>query len=266
LWEGVTAERKVSPAYGERLLDFRIAAKSMMTELGYKAVAAEAHTRTDINNFMKTTFGGGGNALGTGLAFGPSANGFVNGTLFRDVPDLAQYLDAIDKGLLPFQCAETLDLATAQRRAVLMGIQRLSVPRAAMDARSSRRKIAARWVADGLAEETPESYELTEWGAVWFNQMQLEVMPLGQRLVMSRMLGSATEQLNALSKDDGQMNGLAREFAAAVRNGDGVMGSLRMTAYKSYLQLKRLPLIDDRAFNFAGKMEIEGNRPTKSDA
>lgn len=255
MWDGVTGGRKVSPTYGGRLLDFRLAAKQTMNELGFKAVAAEAHVRTDINNFMKTTFGGGGNGLGTSLAFGPSGNGFLNGTLFRDVPDLAQYLDAIHRGMLPFQCAHTLDLPTAQRRAALMGIQRLNVPRAAIDVSSSRRRIVDRWIEKGLAVEGKESYDITEWGAVWFNQMQLEMMPLAQRLKMSRMLGSAKDQLDALSQEPDEMNGLAKEFAMAVRNGDGVMGSLRMTAYKAYLQVKRLPVLDHGAFNFAGKMD-----------
>jgi coproporphyrinogen III oxidase-like Fe-S oxidoreductase len=263
LWEGVTGGRKASPTYGARLLDFRVAAKHAMSELGFKAVAAEAHVRTDINNFMKTTFGGGGNALGTALAFGPSANGFLNGTYFRDVPDLEQYLDAIDRGLLPFQCSTKIDLATAQRRAALMGIQRLTIPRAAIDTNSSRRKIVGRWLEQGLADEKDESYDLTEWGAVWFNQMQLEMMPLGQRLKMSRMLGSAKEQLRTLSNSPEESNGLSREFAQAVRNGDGVMGSLRMAAYKTYLQVKRLPLLDHNAFNFAGKIE---KNPPKTDA
>lgn len=262
LWEGVMGGRKASPTYGGRLVDFRVAAKQTLDELGFKAVACEAHVRHDINNFMKTTFGGGGNALGTSLAFGPSGNGFLNGTLFRDVPDLAQYLDAIDRGMLPFQCAATLDLATAQRRAVLMGIQRMTIPRMAMDAVSSRR-VVDRWLEQGLITETKDSYDLTEWGAIWFNQMQLEIMPVGQRLKMSRMLGSAKEQLRAFSQDAEEMNGLSAEFAQAVKNGDGVMGSLRLTAYKAYLQVKRLPLLDHGALNWAGKLE---SNPPKSDA
>jgi hypothetical protein len=47
-----------------------------------------------------------------------------------------------------------------------------------------------------------------------------------------------------------------------VRNGDGVMGSLRLTAYKTYLQLKRLPLLEHGALNWAGKLE---SAPAKRD-
>jgi anaerobilin synthase len=260
-YEGVMDQRKECPTYGSRLLDFRVTAKRMMKEMGFRPVATEAYVRSDINNFMKSTFGGGGNALSTSLAFGPSAFGFVNGTLHRDVSDLAEYLKLVDQGLLPFQCSETLDLATAQRRAMLMGIQRLSVPRLVIETRRSWRKLAARWVKQGLAVESADSFDLTDWGAVWFNQMQMEVVPLRQQLAMSKMLGSATDQIKAFADDGGRGNGMMREFARALRDGDGLSGDVRMAAYKGYLQLKRLPLFQDHAFNFAGKVSEPAERP-----
>ncbi len=255
MFDGVARERRVEgPSWGTRLLQFRTAAKLIMRELGFRPVATEAYVRTDINNFMKSTFGGGGNALSTSLAFGPSAFGFVNGTLHRDIPDLAEYLALVDRNILPFQCRETLDFDTALRRAMLMGIQRLTIPRIIVEQKSAWQKLVARWVRLGLVEEKRDSYDLTDWGAVWFNQMQLEIVPLLERLGMSSMLGTAADQLRALSQEDCGRNDLMHEFELAVRNGDGFSGDVRMAAYKSYLRLKRFPIFQDDAYNFAGRV------------
>lgn len=264
MFDGVLRQEKEGPSYGARLVEFRTTAKHLLRELGFHPVATEAYVRSDINNFMKSTFGGGGNALSTSLAFGPSAFGFVNGTLHRDVPDLGEYISLVERGMFPFQCSETLDLETAQRRALLMGIQRLHVPRIVVEQKRAWQKLAARWRDLGLVEERPDSYDLTDWGAVWFNQMQLEVVPLLQRLGMSNMLGTASEQLRTLSRQGEGRDALMHEFELAVRNGDGVGGGLRMAAYKSYLQLKRLPIVRDDAYNFAGR--VREPRPEKSNA
>lgn len=256
MFDSVVREgRNEGPSYGTRLVEYRAEAKRLMRELGFRPVATEAYVRTDINNFMKSTFGGGGNALSTSLAFGPSAFGFVNGTLYRDVPDFAQYLSMVDRGLLPFQCSETLDLDTSLRRAMLMGIQRLNIPRIVVEQKHAWRKLAVRWSRLGLVRETPDSYDLTDWGAVWFNQMQLEVVPLAERLRMSSMLGTASDQLKALARPAGEQDELAREFTLAVRNGNGFGGGARMTAYKGLLQLRRLRVLEDQAYNFAGRVE-----------
>jgi hypothetical protein len=241
------------PAYGQRLVEFRLATKQVMGQHGFKPVATEAYVRGERNNFMKSTFGGGGNALCTSLAFGPSAFGFINGTLHRDTPDLAQYVDTIDRGFLPFQCIETLDIDRALRRALLMGIQRLTIPRLVVEQRTSSRRLIDRWLKRGLVTERPESYDVTDWGAVWFNQMQLEALPLVERIQMASMLGTASDQLRALAQPDGTKDGLTREFERAVR-ANSVTGGARLAGYKAFLQLKRLPLFADVAYNFAGRV------------
>jgi oxygen-independent coproporphyrinogen-3 oxidase len=254
LYESARLGEKAEPVYGMRLVEFRLATKRIMRQLGYHAVATEAYVRNESNNFMKSTFGGGGNALGTSLAFGPSAFGFVNGTLHRDIPDLAEYIRLVQSGLLPFQCRQTLDRRAAQTRALLMGIQRLTIPREVIQAHYSWRRLVTRWIELGLAEEHPDAYQLTEWGAVWFNQMQLEVVPIRQRLGMANFLGSAEDQLKILSSDKASNNGLMGSFSLALRNGTGVLGDLRMAGYKGYLQLKRFIDIHDRAYDFSGEV------------
>ena len=261
MYDGVLAQHIQDPADSDRRIAFRLAAKRLMREMGFRPVATEAYVRTDTNNFMKSTFGGGGNAQSTSLAFGPSAFGFVNGTLHRDVPDLHEYLRLVDRGYFPFQCRQTLDLKTARRRAVLMGIQRLTVPRVIMDTTGSWRRVAARWVDLGLVEARPDSYDLTEWGAVWFNLMQLDLVPLRERLAMANMMGSPSQQLVRLSSAAQGTDVSMLEFTRTIRGRLGLEGRVRLAAYKNYLRLRRV--VDDRAFNFAGAVDDRRAKPER---
>lgn len=261
MYDGVLSQHIDDPADSDRRLAFRVAAKRLMKEMGFRPVATEAYVRTDTNKFMQSTFGGGGNAQATSLAFGPSAFGFINGTLHRDVPDLHEYLRLIDRGYFPFQCRQTLDLPTARRRAVLMGIQRLTVPRVIMDAHAPWRRLADRWVEHGLVVARPESYDLTDWGATWFNLMQLEVVPMRERLGMAGMMGAPSQQLARLAGAATGGDVMMREFTRTVSGRPGLEGRLRLAAYKNYLRLRRL--VDDRACNFAGAVDGPGTKPER---
>ena len=250
LYRDVSAGKKRPPGYGEDLLRFRKLSTELLTAAGFKQRTGEVFIRGKRDGFIDTVMGGGGNGLNTLLALGPSAIGHVGGTSYRNVGDLDRYERAIDEGRIPVTNAIRLDGATAKRRAVLYALQRFFV-----DARLARgfERYFRGWQKMGLVRETLEGYHLTELGALWYNQLQFDFLPMTEKLRLLPLLGSLGDQEAALARSDDDP--VAAEIKEMVRGSRGLVGELRLLGYRTLLKAARLPLpvVDGRAVGWGGR-------------
>jgi coproporphyrinogen III oxidase-like Fe-S oxidoreductase len=252
LFDNVVAGRRQAPRYGEALLEMRRHGNSRLVGSGFHQISGEAYVRTDPDVFMQTTFGGGGNTLNTALGFGPSAIGFVAGTLYQNVADLDAYLAAIEAGLVPARASQRIDLTTARRRAVLMGLQRLKVPRAVLGAHEL--DAFHRWAAQGLVEPHDDAFHLTAEGALWYNQMQMDLIPMSEQYALIGLLGTARDQATLLAKAPTDETDPTEQLLAMIGGNGGMWGAMRVWGYKSLVRLKRLGVFNDRAIGFGGPL------------
>jgi hypothetical protein len=257
LFDNISAGRREQPRYGESLLEMRRLTKTRLLDSGFRQISGEAYVRSDRDVFMQTTFGGGGNALNTALGFGPSAIGFLNGTLYQNVADLDLYLESIESGHVPIRAAERINVATARRRAIMLGLQRLNIPRAVL--RNREEKIFAGWAEQGLVELQGDVFRCTREGSLWYNQMQLALLTLSEQRRLIGLLGTPRQQAAALGKLKRLPTDATEQLLALIRNDGGVAGWLRVWGYKNLVRIKILPLFDDRAVGFGGPLSRTGN-------
>lgn len=258
LFENVAAGQRESPRYGEALLEMRRHGKDRLVSSGFRQISGEAYVRSDRDVFMQTTFGGGGNALNTSLGFGPSAIGFLEGTLYQNFADLDMYLNSIEADQVPVQAAERISVATARRRAIMFGFQRLNVPRVLLRTREER--IFARWMQRGLLDLRDDTYYCTAEGSLWYNQMQIALLTLSEQSKLTGLLGTPRQQAAALSERQKDLTNPTAQLLALIRNGGGAWGEMRLWGYKSLLRLKALPWLDDRAMGFGGPLPRHDER------
>jgi len=163
LYDLVKAERRTAPSYGSEMLRKRMLANSFLSAAGYKQITGEVFVRRDRDLFVQSSFGGGGNALNTVLALGPSAFGFINGSVYHNICDIHVYMKSVDSGLLPLNTADSLTLKSAQRRAMLFAILQLRVPGFLLDDGRYGRVIR-KWQRLGLVTPTASGYEASALG------------------------------------------------------------------------------------------------------
>lgn len=252
LFDNVAAGRRPAPRYGDDLLEIRRHGKERLIRSGFRQISGEAYVRSDPDVFMQTTFGGGGNALNTALGFGPSAIGVLEGTLYQNIADLEAYLTAIERGRVPVRGAERFSVGTARRRAIMLGIQRLNIPRQLL--RPHEERLFSSWAGAGLAELHDDVFHITREGSLWYNQMQLSLLPLSEQRRLIGLLGTSGQQARALSNLTAEATDPTAQLVAFIRKDRCVSGSLRMWGYKGLLRTKRLPMADDRAVGFGGPL------------
>lgn len=245
----VTSKQRAEPRYGKSMLMMRDLVASLFRRAGYHAVTGEVFSRNDRDLFTKTSFGGGGNALNTVLALGPSAFGNVNGSIYQNVCDLEQYVEQAGRGLLPVHTATRLDLSTAQRRARLLSLLRLEVPNGIFTGQADRRRIE-RWREWGLLDAVEDGYRLSARGLLWYNHMQMELLPLQYLIKAAGSMFGAVEnqkQSDVASGIDTQAHEITEMFKSH--------GQLGLLAYKGFMAARRLPFMDSRAVGFTGVVD-----------
>jgi coproporphyrinogen III oxidase-like Fe-S oxidoreductase len=248
----VSTGQRGGPEYGGHLLQLRQFTNSVFREQGWKQVTGEVFVRQERDLFVHTSFGGGGNGLNSLLALGPSSFGHLNGTVYQNVCDLDQYEEAVSRRHFPVGTAQTMDLATARRRALLLSLLRMEVPEFLIQT-PWERYLEYRWKQHGLIERTPGGYRLSERGALWYNHMQMDTLPLTEMMKLLRMFGSIQEQEKALS--GGELDSQSRELLSFVR---GSMGPTAVLGYKALLKIQQLPFFDQRAIGFTGPVQVQG--------
>ena len=219
------------PRYGRHLLNQRRLGKALLEANGYRQVAGEMFKRTgDRGLFSHSFYGSRGNATHCILPLGPSAFGHLDGTVYRNVANLHGYIDLVSKDVLPVAQALTMSSEQARRRALLLAVAHLEIPRVLIAMRRERDAIA-RWLARGLVTETEGGWRLTPEGTLWYNQMQIELLPISDFFRNVRLLGSVEEQALLLSGN----TPLGREILALMRSYGGVPSWMLALVYRGYL-------------------------------
>jgi coproporphyrinogen III oxidase-like Fe-S oxidoreductase len=237
LHRSIASGEKTQPRYGAQMLRMRQLATDQLGAAGYRHTGGEVFSRSDRDRFSDSFYGGHGNAMHAVLALGPSGIGHLAGTAYRNRCDLTGWQEALDRGRLPVGSATVMDRKMGRRKAVLFGLAGLHL-RAELVETAQERRLVERWQGQGLLERSPEGYRLTREGGLWFNLMQLSMLPLADLAVMMKMVGSYTEQ-------DRMVNGgtpLGDELMALAGSSGGVLGKLTALGYQTSLSLmKHLP-------------------------
>jgi oxygen-independent coproporphyrinogen-3 oxidase len=242
-----------APHYGQDLLEKRHGVYQFMQANGFQSLTGEVFVREERDLFTQASFGGAPHAQNTLLALGPSGFGQLNGTSYQNIPSLSRYCEIVEAGKLPIHTAQTLDLPTARRRAWLMAVLRLFIP-SSLVATSSEQQWIQKWLNAGLVERAVGGYGLTSLGRLWYNHMQMDLLPMLEQVKLLRMFSGFREQHQATRKPDEDLKSHERELLAMIRS-RGTFSDLRMWAYKAYLRLRLLPLLDNRAIGFTGVVE-----------
>ncbi len=237
-----------SPAMGEELLAMRRFVNKVLPENGYHQVTAEAFARTDRDLFAETSFGGGGE-LNTILALGPSAFGVLEGTQYHNVCDLKKYTTLLSEDRFPVHRAKALTHEASQMRRFMLSLVRLQLPEDLVASYGPARSAVRRWLKAGLVQAATGGYELTKTGKLWYNHMQMEVLPSKDRAQSLRMFGSIEEQRFLLQPNADNLRSHERELWLQMRS----EGRWKFWLYRMYHALHRImPFLDRGAIGFTG--------------
>jgi coproporphyrinogen III oxidase-like Fe-S oxidoreductase len=251
LYRRILDERRPAPRYGEHLVRLRRATARTLTARGFRGVTGDAYLRGADEVCVPTALGGGGNGLNTILGLGPSSWGLIQGTAYRNVPDLDRYHQMLGAERFPVDRAMRLDEQIARLRAQILGIALLGVPTALVRESQGERSFR-RWQGFGLIRETGDHWRVTDEGRLWCNQMQLELLPMLDRLKLVRMLGSPRDQETFFQRDGGGLAAIGDEISRFVKAPGGAVGEAQWLGYRGYLKLLKAPIFDSRAVGWNG--------------
>lgn len=236
------------PRYGTALLEQRILGRELLTGAGYKQVAGEMFKRTDPGRFSRSFYAGHGNGAHTVLPLGPSSIGHLDGTAYRNLSNLQKYQHCVQEGRLPISSSVQLTAEQARRRALLLAVAHLEIPEALVGTRQER-KCLRRWERTGLVVAEAGKWRVTEMGTLWYNQMQIELLPVRDFLFNASLLGSLAEQEQLIRED----NPLGREMLAMASSYGVLPPPVMRWTYKTYLRLaNRLPAAWTRGMGWLG--------------
>ena len=243
----VSTGRRAEPGYGAEMLATRELVTEIFDQHGYHPITGEVFSKSDRDLFTTTSFGGGGNCLNTVLALGPSGFGNVAGSVYQNVCDLKRYASDLSEGLFPVQNASHLTLSVAKRRAKILSLLRLHVPDNLFSGWQDRRR-TQRWKTMGLLDRASDGYKLSRRGVLWYNHMQMELLPISSLVkAAGTMFGSVEADKLLEPVENTQSYELARLFS-----GYGTAGTL---AFKAFMAARKLKLIDQRTIGFTGAVE-----------
>jgi oxygen-independent coproporphyrinogen-3 oxidase len=248
LYKKVLQGSSPQPRYGQTLLEQRRLARDVLESAGYRQVAAEMFKKNDRGWFSRSFYGAGGNGMHTVLPLGPSAIGFLDGTVYRNVCELAEYQRIVAQGLLPISAALKMNRQDVRHRALLLGVAQLFVAFPLVESIGERRSFQ-RWESQGLVERTETGWRVTSEGTLWYNQMQFELMPIKDCLSNLRLIGSLEDQYALLRNG----SPLGDELMGMARNYGGV-GTLALLGYRFFLRYaRRLPSRWSDAVSWLGR-------------
>lgn len=242
--------KRRAPEYGASMLAMRAFVNSTLEASGFRQVTGEVFSRSDRDLFVDTSYGGGGNCLNTLLALGPSGFGILGGAVYHNVADLNLYVSQVKDGLYPIRAGVPLTAEDARRRAWAFSLMKLHVPEFLIETSADRKRVQ-RWESLGLCQRSESGYQLTSRGRLWYNHMQMEVLPLREQLQASRMFGSSTQQSQLFDRSTKE-NSLEYELLQTISSGTGVLGGLRKQAYRMLLALRRARRDKESAIDFTG--------------
>jgi coproporphyrinogen III oxidase-like Fe-S oxidoreductase len=189
LYQKILLGKSAQPRYGAALVSERRMSRQLLEDAGYRQVGGGMYSKHD-RSFYSQSFYDGHAAT---LALGPSSIGRIGDTTYRNAGNLDEYAKRIGAGRFPVTSAMRMTRNQVRRRALLLAIGHFEIPRELV-ATSRERRCFARWRKHGLVEPTADGWRLTGEGHVWYNQMQMELLPVLDFLHNLRLLGSVEEQ------------------------------------------------------------------------
>lgn len=251
----VTLGKRKEPNYGNMLIEMRNYINDTLLENGFKQITGEVFVRSEENRFIENSFGSNGSRLNTILALGPSAFGLINGNIYQNVCKYNDYIYNLENGLFPIIRGEKITLKKAKVRAILFSILQLHIPKFLVD-NLKIKVLIKRWIKQGLIVEDSNNYKLTKKGALWYNNMQIDVLPIKQKLILLKTFSSLNHQSNILRKNTNDLNSYEKEFLGYFSSRNYFLGILKLFLYKLYLLYRKLPFFDNRSIGFTGKIDI----------
>ena len=247
LFKTIVRGQRTEPAVGARLLAMRQLATEFFRANGYRPGSCELFVSQDTHRYSPSDSHLVENGLNSYLAFGPSAIGHLRGTAYTNLPDLPEYLKALESGRLPLNRRTRMSYQSSARRAILGGLGGLFVPDIFLVNQRYRRTFG-RWSDQGLVERGANGYYLTERGIHWGSQMQVAFLTLADRAKLAPMLGSISDQ-NALF-DSSTIVG--QELLEQIGEGSAVKKATYRTALRV---LSNVPGLDKRGTSLVGTKE-----------
>lgn len=234
LFRAIMSGKRSQPRYGEAMLAMRRRGAAALANHGFHHIAGEVYVRRgrDRDLFSDSFYGAASNAMHAVLPLGPSAIGHIDGTTYRNECTLEAYQRAIEGNRLPVATAVSMDRETARRRAMLFGLANLEVADILFETGRERRALE-RWRRCGLIEPHERNWKLTAEGKLWFNQMQIEVLPISDLASMIRMVGSAEDQQMLIESG----SPLGQELMALAGSSGGWLGALKKVGYRTSLKV-----------------------------
>jgi oxygen-independent coproporphyrinogen-3 oxidase len=225
---------------GDALLEMRRESIAFLNQSGFHQTTGEIFDREHgrLDNFNQTHYGGS-TGLDEMVALGPSSYGFLDGVLYQNVADVKQYIDLVDSGYHPVRTWRPIGEAEARRRGLLFGIQLRKIRRSNVTGLFTRSLVES-WKLRGLARAVDDGWELTNAGALWYNMMQLEVMPLSEAGPALDLTFKPEEQQRLLFRQDAAQGNvsLARELERLI---EGPIPALRPLRRGVFEVMRRVP-------------------------
>lgn len=247
LFKTIVRGQRTEPAVGARLLGMRQLATDFFRSHGYRPGSCELFVNEDTHRYSPSASHLVENGLNSYLAFGPSAIGHLDATAYTNIPDLAEYLAALDDGRLPLNRRTQMSYHASVRRAVLGGLGGLFVPDIFLVGGRYQRTFT-RWLEHGLVERAGDGYRLTDRGIHWGSQMQVAFLTLADRAKLAPMLGSIADQ-NALFDSP---TVVGQELLEQIGEGSAV----KKATYRTMLRvLSHVPGVDKRGTSLIGTKE-----------
>lgn len=254
----IKKRKRESPKFGEQLLDARNFINSSFKENNYSQLTGEVFVRSDKDRFTENSFGGRGHRINTVIGLGPSAFGIINGTVYQNIASIHSYRQTVGQGLLPVNTAKVLDYRLALRRAQILSLLQLELPDFLIINRKID-KLVQKWKSLDLLERTANGYKLNELGTLWYNHLQLELVPKYELANMLRMFGSIRSLRNLYSKPQEGIRNYELEMLKFFGLNQHING-LQAMLMKTYFSFRSLSIFDQRAMGFFGPLNPKKHR------
>jgi hypothetical protein len=169
--------------------------------------------------------------------------------LYHNVCDLKKYNSYVNEERFPVHRAMELTHEITQMRRFMLSLVKLQLPEDLVSSFRPARRAVKRWLKAGLVQSAPGGYELTETGKLWYNHMQMEVLPSTDRTKSLRMFGSIEDQRVLLQPNPEGLRSHEREMWLQMRS----EGKLKFWLYRLYHFLhEATPFLDRGAIGFTG--------------
>lgn len=245
--------KRRAPDYGQVLLDMRRSTNATFHRRGFQPLTGEVFARADRDLFVRGSFGDGSpHRLNTVLALGPSAFGLLEGTAYQNIADLRAYIAQVEDRRFPVATAETLDVGKARRRARMLSVLRLHLPAVLVDDAPTTR-LVERWQRLGLMAPEAGGHAVTELGRLWYNHMQLELLPHREKLALLRMVGDLKDIRGIFARPTSELNAYEIELRETLLT-RGRSRSARRLMFRLYFGVHRLPWFEHRPVTFDGRL------------